>query len=147
MERNAKCPSCGANLKQKICPYCGYEMYIPNPNQQATAAKVDPKAKYEFEKEYSKAASIVIDGIRNCKFNLGFRGYDIGQVDRFLDELISNIYYHGNYNNIKMVLDGGAIENVKFEQSIRGYDIRYVDVFLDKVIEDIKVLSRIKEKY
>ena len=137
-----KCPSCGAHMRGNTCIYCGYVEYVPSSNRRAAPAK-----KYQFEIEYNNLAKATIESIKNSRFMISVRGYAIGEVDRFLDELVDKIKYHGNYSMISLPFDYGAIRRVKFTQGFRGYDISQINAFLDRLFDAGMRLNYIKNLY
>ena len=127
------------------CPNCGYEMHEKQNN--SGQEKQPLNVKYDFGKDYSKLAEPTVESICNPMLKKGFRGYDVHEIDKFLDDVITKINYHSNYDNVQIPFDHNYIGQSKFTQAFRGYDTWQVDEFLDKLEKVIQGLDEIKMRY
>ena len=64
--------------------------------------------------------------IRKAKFRKNLKGYNIQEVDAFLDHFASRVE-HGE------AITPSVLSNVQFRLSLRGYDVREVDRYLDLI--------------
>lgn len=83
-------------------------------------------------------SELILD-INNVRFTKKlFKGYNVQEVDQFLDKLINNLSNDMDFTYKLKNLEY-LINEKKFSFSVSGYNIKEVDEFLDSLIRRIKV--------
>jgi DivIVA domain-containing protein len=99
--------------------------------------------------KWAPPGSLTADDVRHIRFRkapLGRRGYDEESVDKFLDQIESDLRSrHGGGRVIRVVLTAADVEAVAFLRppfGRRGYDEEEVDSFLDEIQRNFTALDR-----
>ena len=101
-----------------------------------------------FEEAYKVMAKKLIYIIENAKFNRVRKGgYDMDQVDEFLDSLMIEIDRHSKHERIADLINTTKIVNVLFDKQKGGYNMGEIDDFLDLLEMEVEGLNEVKLRF
>jgi len=100
-----------------------------------------------YNDEFETASALVIDKLSKVKFTKDWKGYDINDVNNFMDELLAFARESKEDKDAKTMIDLSSIDKVRFERQFRGYDADEVKEFLCEIAGDFIAMNKIKLKY